>query len=71
MLDLGLGSFEAFTLEDLAYLLVSLGACIAAVVFIGVDGLIVAIAMLYAIAIFVVIGRRAWSRLRCRLCAPK
>jgi hypothetical protein len=69
MFDLGLGS-EALTLEDLGCMLVAVAACIAAVVMIGVDGIIVAIAMGYAIAIFAELVRRAWSRIRSGPCAP-
>lgn len=69
MFPLGLGSLEALTLEDLGYVLVAIAACIAAVVWIGVDGIIVAIAMLYAIVIVAELGRRVRRRLRSRLCA--
>jgi hypothetical protein len=71
MFDLGLGSLEALTLEDLGYLLVAIAACFAAVVLIGVDGIIAAIAMRYAIAVFAELGRRGWCRIKTRLCAPR
>jgi hypothetical protein len=67
MFDLELGSLA---LEELGFLLVALVACIVAVVLIGVDGIIVAVAMRYAIAIFAVLARRAWRRIRSRICEP-
>jgi len=69
MFNLGLGS-EAFTLEDLGYMLVAMATCIAAVVVIGVDGIVVTIATGYAIAILAELGRRAWRRMRSRPCGP-
>jgi hypothetical protein len=69
MFDLGLGS-EALTFEDLGYQLVAMAACIAVVLLIGVDGIVVAAATGYAIAIFAELCRRAWCRIRSRLRAP-
>ena len=69
MPDLGLGSLQAYTLEDLVYLLVVMAACIALVVLIGFEGIVTAIVVRYAIPIIAELGRRAWSRVRARLCA--
>jgi hypothetical protein len=70
MLDFGLGSLQALTLKDLVHLLVMMAACIAAVALIGFDGIVVAIGVRYAIPILAELGRRAWCRIKSRLCAP-
>jgi hypothetical protein len=70
MFDLGLGSLEAFTLKDLVRLLLVMVACIAAIIFIGFDGIVVAIVIRYTFPVFVELARRAWGRIKSRLCAP-
>lgn len=68
MFDFGLHSLETLSLKNLGYLLVAIVVCIAAVVVMGVDGILVAIAMRYAIRIFAELVRRVWRRIRSRLC---
>lgn len=70
MLDLGLGSLESLTLEDLVTLLLGMATWIAAVVFIGFDVMVVAVIVWHVVPILVELGRRAWIRVRSWLCAP-
>jgi hypothetical protein len=70
MLDLGLGSLQAFSLQELVRVLFAMATWIAMVVFIGFDAIVIAIVVAYAIPILVELGRRAWCRVKSRLCAP-
>lgn len=68
MLDLGLGSLQSLTLKDLVYLLLGMATWIAAVVFIGFDVMVVAVIVWHVVPIVVELGRRAWLRVKSRLC---
>ena len=70
MFDFGLRSLEALTFKHLGYLLAVIVACIAAIVVMGVDGILVAIAIRYAIAVVAEVVRRVWRLMKSRLCAP-
>jgi hypothetical protein len=70
MLDLGLGSLQAFSLKELVSLLFAMATWIVMVVFVGFDTIVIAIVVGYAIPILAELGRRAWCRVKSRLCAP-
>lgn len=67
MFDLGIDSYQTRTLEELLSLVIAMACCIAVVVLIGTDVIIVAIIIRYAIPVLAELAQRAWRRLRSRL----
>jgi len=63
MFDLGIDSYQTRSLEELLSLVIAMAFCIAVVVMIGTDVIIVAIIVRYAIPVLAELAQRAWRRL--------
>lgn len=71
MLDLGLRSFQGLTLEELITMLVGMALCIGVVLLIGFDVIVIGIVIRFAIPLFAELTRRAWIRVKARLCTAR
>jgi hypothetical protein len=70
MFDLGLGSLEALSLEELVSLLFAMVMWIVTVALIGIDTIVIAIVIGFAIPFLAELLRRAWRRGKSRLRPP-
>jgi hypothetical protein len=71
MFDFGLGSIQSRPLEELVGLLLVMAVCIGAIILIGFDTIIIALVIRYAIPVVAELARRAWYRVKSRLCTPR